>query len=129
LSGRLVTINAGSSPSIALTLASGVGVVEGVVKRSGKVLAGSMVVLVPNDPAEHLDLFRRDQSDLDGTFAIKNVVPGTYTVLAIDDGWDIDWSRPEVIAPYLQRGQTISVSNQANTILRVFEPVEAQPKL
>jgi hypothetical protein len=129
LSGRLVTINAGSSASISVTLVAGVGTVEGVVKRKEKPLAGAMVVLVPNDPAEHLDLFRRDQSDLDGTFAINNVVAGTYTILAIDDGWDMDWSRPEVIAPYLQHGQTILVGGQPNGNVRVADVVEAQPKM
>ena len=127
--GRLVTIDAGSSASISVTLVAGVGAVEGVVKTEEKPLAGAMVVLVPNDPAEHLDLFRRDQSDLDGTFAINNVVAGTYTILAIDDGWDIDWSRPEVIAPYLQRGQTISVGGQPSGSVKVAEAVEAQPKI
>jgi hypothetical protein len=129
LSGRLVMIDAGAAPSISLTLAAGVGEVEGVVKRNGKPLAGAMVVLVPNDPAGHLDLFRRDQSDLDGTFAVHNVVPGTYTILAIDDGWDLDWSRPEVIATYLQRGQTISVGGQANGTVKVADAVEAQPRM
>jgi hypothetical protein len=37
------------------------------------------------------DLFRRDQSDLDGTFSLHGVIPGTYTVVAIDNGWDLDW--------------------------------------
>jgi hypothetical protein len=110
LSGHMVTIDAGANVSIAVTLAAGVGTVEGIVKRGGKPLAGAMVVLVPNDPAGHLDLFRRDQSDL-------------------DDGWDLDWSRPEVIATYLQRGRTISVSGQANGTVKVADAVEAQPRM
>ena len=32
-------------------------------------------------------LIRRDQSDSDGSFALRDVVPGQYTVVAIQDGW------------------------------------------
>jgi len=41
--------------------------VEGTAKRAGTPFAGAMVVLVPEDPEDNADLFRRDQSDLDGT--------------------------------------------------------------
>jgi len=57
--------------------------VEGVAQRSGKPAPAAMVVLVPDDPEANLELFRRDQSDLDGSFALAQVVPGTYTILAI----------------------------------------------
>ena len=129
LSGHVVNIDSGSAPAISLTLAAGVGTVEGIVRHGDKALAGAMVVLVPNDPGGHLDLFRRDQSDFDGSFSVHNVVPGAYTILAIDDGWDMDWSRPEVIAPYLQRGQTISVSGEDSGTVEVPHAVEAQPKM
>ena len=46
-------------------------------------------------PELHRDLFRRDQSDLDGTFTLQGIVPGRYTVLAIEGGWELDWSERE----------------------------------
>jgi len=66
-------------------------------------------VLVPQDPADNAPLFRRDQSDSDGTFTLPDVVPGQYTVLAIANGWDLDWSNPTVLQPYLKRGAAVQV--------------------
>jgi hypothetical protein len=124
-SGHTISINAGSSVSASVTLVEGRGEVQGTVVRAGKGFAGAMVVLVPRNPEGNRDLFRRDQSDLDGTFALHAVVPGTYTLVAIENGWDLDWSQPEVIAAYAKHGRMIEVRNQKN---RVAEPIEVQPR-
>ena len=91
-------------------------------------MAGAMVVLAPKEPQMHPDLFRRDQSDLDGTFSLQGVVPGSYTVLAIDDGWNLDWSEPAVIAAHLKRGRTIEVTGRATQPVCLAAPIEVQPK-
>jgi protocatechuate 3,4-dioxygenase beta subunit len=124
--GSKVTIASGSSTSISLTLVAGNGQVQGVVKRSGKGVAGAMVVLVPKNPEAHRDLFRRDQSDLDGTFSLQGIVPGAYTILAIEDGWNLDWSQPGVIATYVKRGQSVEITNQSAQPLELKEPIEVQ---
>lgn len=125
--GHRVTIAAGSLPSISITLVPGDAQVNGVVKRAGKGVAGAMVVLVPKNPDLHRDLFRRDQSDLDGTFSLRGVVPGSYTILAIDDGWDLDWSEPAVIASYLKGGRAISIAGQSIQPVD-FGAIEVQSK-
>ena len=102
--------------------------VEGSTKRGGKPFAGAMVVLVPKNPEENRDLFRRDQSDLDGTFNLQNVVPGSYTVLAIENGWDLDWSQPAVIAAYLNHGRAIEVGNHFGRAMNLSDSVEVQSK-
>ena len=58
-----------------------------------------MIVLVPQDAANNSPLFRRDQSDSDGSFTLLNVVPGQYTVLALAQGWDLEWGNPAVLHP------------------------------
>jgi len=126
--GRRVQIIAGSLPSISIALVPGDGQINGVVKRAGKGVAGAMVVLVPKNPQMHRDLFRRDQSDLDGTFSLQGVVPGSYTVLAIEDGWNLDWSEPAVIAAYLRRGRAIEITSQATQPVDLAAPIEVQPK-
>jgi hypothetical protein len=128
VAGRTITISAGSTPSLSLSLASGSSNVDGTVRRAGKPFAGAMVVLVPKNPEMNLDLFRRDQSDLDGTFTLRDVVPGTYTILAIENGWDLDWSQPGVISAYLKRGRTIEVGNQPGPTMRLPEAVEVVPR-
>jgi hypothetical protein len=126
--GRTLTVPAGATASVSLTLAGGSLRIDGTAKRAGKPFAGAMVVLVPKDPEVNRDLFRRDQSDLDGTFTLQNVVPGSYTVLAIENGWDLNWSQPGVIAAYLSRGRTIEVGQQAGRAIKLPDPVEVVTK-
>jgi hypothetical protein len=125
LSGDTISITAGSSLSLSVTLIEGHGEVRGTAVRAAKGFAGAMVVLVPKNPEGNRDLFRRDQSDLDGTFVLRAVVPGRYTLVAIENGWDLDWSQPEVIAAYAKHGRVIEVRNQKNI---VGEPIVVQPR-
>jgi hypothetical protein len=127
VSGHTVDLTPGAA-AISITAIRGSARVEGVVKQAGKPLAGAMVVLVPQDPANNHSLFRRDQSDLDGTFALNSISPGTYKLLAIEDGWDLDWSEPEVISVYFERGQTVRVENVEGNAISLREPLEAQTK-
>jgi hypothetical protein len=85
-----------------------------------------MVVLVPSGSDPEVDLFRRDQSDLDGTFTLPNVIPGSYMLTAIENGWDLDWSQPGPIAAYLQRGRKIQI--ESGGMVDVKEAVELQSK-
>jgi hypothetical protein len=85
-----------------------------------------MIVLVPENPAQNRDWFRRDQSDLDGTFSLRGVVPGAYKIVAIEDGWDLDWSQPEVIAAYAKHAKTIEIGNQPH--MNLAEEVAVQKK-
>jgi hypothetical protein len=87
-----------------------------------------MVVLVPKDQELKRQFFRRDQSDMDGTFSLLQVFPGTYNVIAIEDGWDLDWGKPEVLALYTKHAQTITVGSQAKGSSQLAEPVEVLPK-
>ena len=127
VSGHTLTIAPGSSPSVTLTVVSGSVELEGAVKHAGKPFAGAMVVLVPKNPGDNRDLFRRDQSDLDGTFTLANVVPGSYTLLAIDDGWDLNWSEPEVIAAYVKHGRKIEVGGQNLQPVKLAD-IQVQPR-
>jgi hypothetical protein len=128
VSGHTLTVTAGSSPSLSLSLVAGSVEVQGAAKRAGKAFAGAMVVLVPKDPEVDHDLFRRDQSDLDGTFTLHGVIPGSYSLLAIENGWDLDWSKPGVTAAYRKQGRTIQVVDQVGRPMNVAEPIEVQSK-
>lgn len=128
VSGRHVTIAPGSTASISVIAVPGSVVVEGIAKRAGKPFAGAMIVLVPKDVEGNRDLFRRDQSDLDGTFSLRDVAPGSYTLVAIDDGWELDWSQPGVIAVYAKRGRALEVPNTPGKPLRVDSPIEVVSK-
>jgi Carboxypeptidase regulatory-like domain/Prealbumin-like fold domain len=124
VTGHTVTLAPGASISLSLILTTGSAELEGVVIRAGKPFAGAMVVLVPRHAEGNRDLFRRDQSDLDGTFALHDVIPGSYSLIAIENGWDLDWSQPDVIAAYARHGQVIEIRNGPNLKVRVPQPVE-----
>ena len=126
--GRTIEIPPGATVDAAVIFIRGQATVEGTVLRNGKPFAGAMVVLVPDAPQDRPDLFRRDQSDLDGTFSVSAVVPGNYTLLAIENGWDLDWSRPEVIAPYVKHGEPVHIPEGGSFTVKASEPVEAQLK-
>jgi len=128
VSGHTLTVTAGSAPSISLTVVSGSVEVEGTAKKAGKGFAGAMVVLVPKNPEVDHDLFRRDQSDLDGTFTLHGVVSGSYTLVAIENGWDLDWSKPAIIAAYAKHGRSVQVGSQGEHSMNVAEAVDVQSK-
>ena len=119
-------IQIGSEPAfLMVTLADGSATVSGFVKQNGVGFPGAMVVLVPRNPETNNDLFRRDQSDSDGSFALRGVVPGRYTLIAIDDGWELDWAREEVLHKYLARGVRVDIGQNGSEI-DLHDAVQAQ---
>jgi hypothetical protein len=124
--GYSINLAPGSSPALTVTLSSGSVDIQGVVKRAGKPFAGAMVVLVPANSEGSHDLFRRAQSNLDGSFNLREVVPGSYTVVAVENGWDMAWLDPNVIAPYLKHGRRVQVSGENHAPVNLPEPVVAQ---
>jgi hypothetical protein len=96
------------------------------VKHDGKPIAGATVVLIPANASEYVNFFRRDQTDLDGTFSLNALLPGDYTLVAIENGWDLEWSHPDTLAPYLKQGREISVSTGNNGALKIEEPIAVQ---
>jgi hypothetical protein len=125
--GHTIEVTAGATLSFSITLIGGSANVEGFVKHDGRPIAGAMVVLVPDHPASSRELFRRDQSDLDGSFSLQGVVPGSYTVLAIEDGWGLDWSQPAAISRFTAHGERITIPWTATTF-RVPIPIDSQIK-
>lgn len=113
VTGRTVKIEGASEVRLTVTLGKGLGRVEGVVKMDGKAAAGAMVLMVPaaaglsGDEIEQL--VRMDQSDSDGTFTLGGVVPGKYLLLAIEDGWELEWKDESVLAPYQEKGVKVEI--------------------
>lgn len=126
--GHSLNVPPGASLTIALSLVGGSVTVEGVAKRAGKGVSGAMIVLVPKNPEVNRDRLRRDESDFDGSFSLPNVIPGSYTIIAIENGWDLDWAAPGVLAGYLKNGQTLEVGDHSQTPMHLADAVEVQAK-
>lgn len=112
--------------ALSIALAEGSTQVTGFAFKKGKGLPGVMVVLVPKNPGANWALFRRDQSDSDGSFSLRDIVPGQYTVVAIEEGWDLDWAKPEVISRYLPQGISVTVSVDSGKLIELEKPVPVQ---
>lgn len=120
-------LKVGSEPiELMATVSEANATVNGVVKREGASKAGVFVLLVPSDPKSEREMWQPNQSDSDGSFNFLHVVPGEYTVAAIEDGWTLDWSRPEVMAPYLAHGVKVVVAKAAREV-NLNDAVATQP--
>jgi hypothetical protein len=116
--GKTLEISGGNVQMVC-TATHGVAHIDGMVQRNEKPFAGAMVVLVPRNPASNWTLFRRDQSDSDGTFTLREVLPGPYTVIALENAWDLDWASPAALQPYLKNGTPIEVAGEAKLSVKV----------
>jgi Carboxypeptidase regulatory-like domain len=125
--GDMINVAAGRSLNVSLLVTGSTANVEGVAERNGHPVAGVMVVLLPKDPESNRSLFRRDQSDLDGSFSLRNVIPGSYSIVAIDNGWDLEWASPSVIRAYSQHAKAIRVGESQGSI-RLPDAIEVQAK-
>ena len=125
--GNRITVG-DHSLKLAVTVDTNDSRIEGFARKDGKGLAGVMVVLVPRIPAANGDRFRRDQSDSDGSFSLSDVAQGEYTVVAIEDGWQLEWGRPEVIERYLPKGVGVTVTESTGKLMRLPESVPVQSR-
>ena len=126
--GHDVDLPAGGTLAVTAVLAGGNVDIAGFVKRRGNAASGVMVMLIPKESSAGEELFRRDQSDSDGSFSLRSVIPGEYALVAIDDAWGFDWSKPGPLARYAQHGQAITVPHGVQTTIRLSESIEVQPR-
>jgi carboxypeptidase family protein len=113
---------------LVVTVGEGTTRVEGFARKDGKGFPGAMIVLVPKQANNLEALVRRDQSDSDGSFSLPDVVPGQYTIVAIEDGWELDWIHPGVLARYLPGGTAVTVNGSSGDIVHLAGFVAVQPR-
>jgi hypothetical protein len=47
------------------------------------------------------------------------VLPGAYAVIALENGWELDWANPATLQPYLKQGVEIDVSGEVKLSVKV----------
>lgn len=117
--GRTIAIRSGARVHLMISVARGEGQITGTALLEGKPSAGAMIVLVPADPVHNQILFVRDESDSDGTFTLSRVIPGNYKLLAVKNGWELEWTNPSALKDYLKRGLAIEVQPNGKYDLKV----------
>jgi hypothetical protein len=117
VSHRSVDIPAGQPVKLVIHASEAKCSLAGFALKEGKPFAGAMMLLVPQDSDQNPALFHRDQSDSDGSFSMAPLFPGRYTLLAIENGWDLEWSNPAVLFHYLPNGQALELRPNADVKL------------
>ncbi len=117
-SGDAFDIAEGASVQLSITAGKGLSKLDGIALKDEKPMAAAMVLLLPQDLSRSA-LIRRDQSDSDGTFTLPQILPGRYTLLAIDDGRDLAYKDPAVVKPYLGSGQIIDIPTKDTAPVKV----------
>ena len=125
LSGHVLKV-ANRPVKLAIVVGEAKAAVNGIATLRGAAAPGVFILLVPGDSRSASEQLQTNQSDLDGSFNFPHVPAGTYTVVAIEQGWKLDWARPEVITPFLARGVKIAVPADTREI-NLRNGVEAQP--
>jgi hypothetical protein len=106
-SGRILELTGKSPVELKVLLAEGEASLSGKVDSNGKAVAGAMVLLLPEDVSHAPSLIRRDQSDSDGTFAMTNIVPGRYTIVATPADENLEYTTAQRMQLYLAGGKAI----------------------
>jgi uncharacterized surface anchored protein len=126
-SGNLISV-ADKALSVVVAVSQSSTRLQGFARRDGKGVAGVMVVLAPRKMTALDTPARRDQSDSDGSFTLRDVAPGDYTVVAIQDGWLLDWAQPQVIGRYLPGGVAVTVTDSSGKLVALTRPVPVQDR-
>ncbi|MFZ0135891.1 MAG: carboxypeptidase-like regulatory domain-containing protein [Candidatus Sulfotelmatobacter sp.] len=108
--GQTIRVTASKPIELKIELSSSLSTINGIARKNNEAFAGVMILLVPQTPEKNLPLFRRDQSDSDGTFTLHDVLPGRYKILAIEDGWDVEWADMSLFKARLDRAPSIEVA-------------------
>ncbi len=113
--GRTITVGGEAEATLTMHVATGRAAVNGTATKQGKPCVGAMVLLVPSMLGQpgNTAFVERDETNTDGSFALAGVVPGRYILLAIEHGWDLRWTDPQVLAPYLVHGVPVDVKPHA----------------
>jgi 5-hydroxyisourate hydrolase-like protein (transthyretin family) len=126
LKGHLLTVG-GEPVTLTATLADSTASVNGFATHDGKPASGIFLELIPKNAAAGRAAFAVNQSDSDGSFNFLHVLPGEYTLVAIQEGWMLDWTDPQAMAPYLPKGLKVTVPPHSQEI-NLKDSVEVQPK-
>ena len=117
VSGRTVELPADQPVSLVVHTMEPKCALAGFALKNRKPVSGAMVLLVPRDSGSGGPRYYRDQSDSDGSFLIGGLFPGRYTLLAIENGWDLEWADPAVLLRYLPAGQPVEFAPAASVRL------------
>jgi hypothetical protein len=108
LTDDLTVPEGGSTETIVVVLRNDGATLNGNVRGAGGAPAVGMVLLVPSRAPRLAQVARV----ANGAFKIRNLAPGSYRAVAIEQADDLEYTNPEVVKDYLTKGQDIRLSSK-----------------
>jgi hypothetical protein len=128
LPSNRIHLNAHDSAFFTVTVTLRTHTLKGIARKDGKPCPGAFILLFPSNEAGDIRTSFRQQSDLDGSFDLPGLAPGTYTLLAIDNAWDLDWQHQGALSRYLPTALTVRISDAADKVQHLPNPVAVQSR-
>ena len=111
----------GDGASLTLQLANGRAELDGMAALATKPAASAMVLLVPAtaDMGNVAERTARDETNSDGSFELRGVLPGPYILVVVNEGWGTNWRDPATLAGLLLHGVPVDLKPGARVKLDV----------
>ena len=108
-----------------ITLRNDGAKVSGNVRGKGAASASGMVLLV----SSRAPRFVKETRIANGAFTIRDLAPGSYRALAIDQADDLEYKNPEVLRDYLTKAQDVTVGpkQESRVDLELVQRREVKP--
>ncbi|MGZ4789977.1 MAG: MSCRAMM family protein, partial [Terriglobales bacterium] len=109
-----LVLTRGGQGSLDVVLRDDGGSLKGNITSDGKPAHG-VVLIVPEHRAAYISRGARDASD----FSLSELQPGSYSILAFDSLYDLEYSNPEALEPYMSEATHADVSAKQETTVKV----------
>jgi hypothetical protein len=110
-----LTVVEGERPEpIEVLVRQGAGTVSGTVPVGD---AGHVLVLLVQPRGSRN--FIRSTIAMQGSFTISGVPPGDYSILALNDGDQVEYANPDVLNPFLSEAEQISVRARGTAMVNL----------
>jgi hypothetical protein len=120
LAGPFTLGEGGSGGNLEVVIGSPSAEIFGVILGAdGNNAPGSVVTLAPDSGRQ--DLYRRVNTDQNGTFSMKSLAPGTYRVYAWDALDPGEESDPELLKAHEDTSSQVTVSEGDRTLVTLTE--------
>lgn len=116
----LVVSGSAAADPIEIVLRDDGGKVKGTVTRDGQPARGALLI-VPDHGTPYLP---REQTTTDsGDFLLREVQPGSYSILAFDSLNDLEYANPEALDPFMSHAAHVDViaNQEASVTLEVIK--------
>jgi hypothetical protein len=116
----ILEISEGSDVILSITASNESGDLRGFVVDGDRPLEGVLAVLAPagGQKGELTVTPRAFQTESDGSFNFRSIPAGHYLLFAVDDS-QLEYARPDVIAPYLPGAKEIEIRSRTSAEERI----------